>query len=199
MRKFWIWLVKLFGWKFDIPNKDERSEIRHCVVAVAPHTAVADFFVGAAVLFAAGVKPRIFIKKEFFNFVTSPILKGLGAVPVDRGNRHNNLVQRAVELLKENDDVCVVITPEGTRKAVTRFKRGFYEIAMRADVPVVLGYMDFKTKRAGYGPTIVPSGDFEADVAKMLEFFIPMHAKNPQGWHWAGKSPVTIKKVDSCD
>ena len=44
--------------------------------------------------------------------------------------------------------------------------------------------MDFKTKRAGYGPTIVPSGDYDADVAKMLEFFAPMHAKNPKGWHW---------------
>ena len=184
MRKFWIWVVKLCGWKFDIPNKDERPEIRHCVVAVAPHTAVADFFVGAAVLFAAGVKPRIFIKKEFFNFITNPFLKGLGAVSVDRGNRHNNLVQRATEVLRESDDECVVITPEGTRKAVKRFKRGFYEIAMRAGVPIVLGFMDFKTKRAGYGPTIIPSGDFEADVAKMLEFFAPIHAKNPKGWHW---------------
>ena len=196
MRKFWIWMVKLCGWKFDIPDLAERPEMRHCVVVVAPHTSVADFFVGAAVLFAAGVKPRIFIKKEFFNFVTSPILKGLGAVPVDRGNRHNNLVQRAAEVLKESDDVCVVITPEGTRKAVKRFKRGFYEIAMRAGVPIMLGFMDFKAKRAGYGPTIVPSGDYDADVAKMLEFFTPMHAKNPKGWYWAGESPVTIEKVD---
>ena len=187
MRKFWIWIVKLCGWKFDIPDLADRPELRHCVVAVAPHTSIADFFVGAAVLFAAGVKPRIFIKKEFFNFVTNPILKGIGAVPVDRGNRHNNLVQRAVEVLRESDDVCVVITPEGTRKEVKRFKKGFYEIATRAEVPVALGFMDFKTKRAGYGPTIVPSGDFDADVAKMLEFFAPMHAKNPKGWHWAGK------------
>ena len=184
MKKFWIWLVKLFGWKFEIPDKAERPEIRHCVVAVAPHTSVADFFVGAAVLFAAEVHPRIFIKKEFFNFITSPILKRLGAVPVDRGNRRNNLVQRAAEVLKEDDDACVVITPEATRKQVKRFKRGFYEIAMQAGVPIMLGFMDFKTKRAGYGPTIVPSGDYDADVAKMLEFFAPMHAKHPEGWYW---------------
>ena len=80
MKRFWIWLVKLGGWKFEIPDLKERPELRHCVVAVAPHTSIADFFVGAAVLFAAGVKPRIFIKKEFFNFVTNPILKGMGAV-----------------------------------------------------------------------------------------------------------------------
>ena len=189
MKRFWIWLVKLWGWKFEIPDLKERPELRHCVVAVAPHTSIADFFVGAAVLFAAGVKPRIFIKKEFFNFVTNPILKGMGAVPVDRGNRHNNLVQRAVDVLRGSDDVCVVITPEATRKEVKRFKRGFYEIAQQADVPIVLGYMDFKEKRAGYGPTIVPTGDYDADVAKMLDFFAPMHAKNPNGWYWTGKSP----------
>ena len=188
MKRFWIWLVKLWGWKFEIPDLKERPELRHCVVAVAPHTSIADFFVGAAVLFAAGVKPRIFIKKEFFNFVTNPILKGMGAVPVDRGNRHNNLVQRAVDVLKESDDVCVVITPEATRKEVKRFKRGFYEIAQQAGVPIVLGYMDFKEKRAGYGPTIFPTGDYDADVVKMLDFFAPMHAKNPKGWHWTGKS-----------
>ena len=184
MKRFWIWLVRLCGWKFEIPDLHERPELRHCVVAVAPHTSIADFFVGAAVLFAAGVHPRIFIKKEFFNFITSPILKGLGAVPVDRGNVHNHLVNRAVEVLKESNDVCVVITPEGTRKAVKRLKRGFYEIAVRAGVPVVLGYMDFKQKRAGYGPTIKPSGDFDADVARMLAFFAPVHAKNPEGWYF---------------
>lgn len=188
MKRIWIWLVKLCGWHFDIPNTKERPEILHCVVAVAPHTSVADFFVGAAVLFAAGSNPRIFIKKEFFNFITSPILRRMGAVAVDRGNRSNGLVNRAVEVLTEQKDVCVVVTPEATRKPVKRFKRGFYEMAVRANVPIVLGYMDFKTKQAGYGPTLYPTGDFDSDVAKMLEFFAPVHAKHPEGWYWAGSN-----------
>ena len=186
MKKIWIALVKLAGWKFVIPDSFERPEIRHCVVAVAPHTAVSDYFVGAAVLFAAKTNPRIFIKKEFFNFITRPVLKRFGAVEVDRGNRKNNLVSRAVEELKNNDNVVVVITPEGTRKPVKRLKHGFYEIAMQAGVPIMLGYMDFKEKEAGYGPTIYPSGDFDADVEKMLEFFRPVHAKHPEGWWWGG-------------
>ena len=106
---------------------------------------------------------------------------------VDRGNRHNNLVEKAVEVLKREQDACIVITPEGTRKAVKRLHRGFYEIAMRAEVPIVLGYMDFKTKTMGYGPTIYPSGDFDADVEQMLAFFKPIHAKNPKGWGWGEK------------
>ena len=184
MRKIWIALVKLRGWRFVIPTPKERPEIRHCVVAVAPHTAFVDYIVGAAVLFAAGVKPKICVKKEFFNFFTRPLLLRLGLVPVDRGNRHNGLVEKAVELLRENDDACIVITPEGTRKPVKRFKRGFYEIAVQAGVPIMLGYMDFKTKTAGYGPTIVPTGDYDADVERMLDFFRPIHAKHPEGWYF---------------
>ena len=187
MRKIWIALVKLRGWRFVIPNPKERPEIRHCVVAVAPHTAFVDYIVGAAVLFAAGVKPKIFVKKEFFNFFTRPLLHRLGLVPVDRGNRHNGLVEKAVELLRENDDACIVITPEGTRKPVKRLKRGFYEIATQANVPIMLGYMDFKTKTAGYGPTIIPSGDYEADVERIIDFFRPVHAKHPEGWYWGNE------------
>lgn len=184
MRKIWIWLVRLFGWHFDPIDVKERPEVLHCVVAVAPHTSIADFLVGPAMLFKVGARPRIFIKKEFFNIFTNWLLRPMGAVPVDRGNRHNNLVEKAVEVLKSEKNVCIVITPEGTRKAVKRFHRGFYEIAMRAEVPIVLGYMDFKTKTMGYGPTIYPTGDFDADVEKMIDFFRPVHAKNPEGWGW---------------
>ena len=103
MRKIWIQLVKLWGWQFEIPDLKDRPEIAHCVVAVAPHTAFVDYIVGAAVLFAAGVKPKIFVKKEFFNFFTRPLLLRLGLVPVDRGNRHNGLVEKAVKLLRSED------------------------------------------------------------------------------------------------
>lgn len=184
MRKIWVWLVKLCGWHFDVPSLEERPELLHCVVAVAPHTSAKDFFVGPAVLFAVGAKPRIFMKKEFFNRFTTPILNYFGVVAVDRGNRHNNLVPAAVELLQREQEACVVVTPEATRKSVKRFKRGFYEIATQAGVPIVLGYMDFKTKVAGYGPTIVPSGDYDADFAKMIDFFKHVHAANPEGWYF---------------
>ena len=175
-------MVKLSGWHFEIPDLKDRPELRHCVVAVAPHTAFADYIVGAAVLFAAGVRPKILVKKEFFNFFTRRLLLHLGLVPVDRGNRHNDLVEKAVEMLKNDDNVCIVITPEATRKPVKRFKRGFYEIATKAGVPIALGFMDFKRKHTGYGPTIQPTGDYDADVEKMIEFFNQFPPKHPEGW-----------------
>lgn len=184
MRKIWIFLVKMSGWRLDAVDVSERPEVLHCVVAVAPHTSAADFLLGPAMLFKAGARPRIFIKKEFFNIFTRRFLRHVGAVEVNRGCRHNHLVDKAVEILKNEQNACIVITPEGTRKSVRRFHRGFYEIAQRAGVPIVLGYIDYKDKRMGYGPTIYPTGDFDADVKKMTDFFAPIHARHPEGWYW---------------
>ena len=184
MKKIWIGLLKMGGWKISIPDKGERPEIAHCVLIMAPHTSWADYFVGASVLVGAGTTPRIFVKSDYFNWFTRPLLKRLGLVPVDRGNRKNNLVQQAIDELKAHDDILVVITPEGTRKPVKRFKRGFYDIAMGAGVPIVLGHIDYKKKEAGYGPTLVPTGDYDADFEKIIEYFRPIHAKHPEGWYW---------------
>lgn len=180
-------LLKMRGWKISIPSREERPEIAHCVLIMAPHTSAADYFIGASVMYAAGTHPRIFVKKEYFNWFTRPLLKRLGLVSVDRGNRKNNLVQQAVDLLKKEDDVLVVITPEGTRKAVKRFKRGFYDIAMGAGVPIVLGYIDYKKKEAGYGPTVIPTGDYDADFEKIIAFFRTKGAKHPEGWYWGAE------------
>lgn len=180
MKKLWIKIVKLRGWKFVIPDRAEHPEIDRCVVAVAPHTCIEDFFVGAAVLMESKVNFRIFMKKEFFNWFTSPILHKLGVIPVDRGNRHNGLVDSAVKAFKDNERMAIVITPEGTRKAVKRWKRGFYEIAVQAQVPIYLCYMDFAKKEAGYGPLFYPTGDFQTDLPEMMKFYEGVTAKFPE-------------------
>lgn len=180
MKKIWIGLVKLFGWKFDIPAEGTRPELQRCVMIMAPHTSILDFFVGGACVWKLKVNNRIFMKDGFFNWFTTPILKHFGVVPVDRGNPKNHLVAQAVNYFKEHERLTVVITPEGTRKPVKRWKRGFYEIAIQAGVPVVLSYVDFKKKVMGIGPTIVPSGDFEADMRLFREYYKDKNARHPE-------------------
>lgn len=182
-------MVKLHGWHFDIPDLKERPEVFHCVLTMMPHTCIADFFVGAAVLWQMGTNPRIFMKKEFFNFFTARLLRKLGVVSVDRGNRNNNLVQQAVQELRSSDNVLVVITPEATRKPVKRLKRGFYDIATQAGVPIVMGYIDFGRHVAGVGPTLVPSGDFDADCRKMVAYASNITPGNPKGWGFGKALP----------
>ncbi|MBR1850418.1 MAG: 1-acyl-sn-glycerol-3-phosphate acyltransferase [Bacteroidales bacterium] len=183
MKKIWIFFVKLFGWHLEVPDMTKRPELQHCVIAVAPHTCLEDYFCGVAELWAMGLNVRIFIKKEFFNWFTRGFLHHFGAVAVDRGNRHNGLVASAVEALNSNERLTIVITPEGTRKPVRRWKRGFYEIATQAGVPIVPGFVDFKTKTLGVGQAFYPTGDFEADLPRIMKLYEHVTPKYPEKYN----------------
>ncbi len=182
MKKLWIAIAQLFGWKYDIDGFEQRPELHHCIMIEAPHTSIYDFLLGATCVWKLGVNARFFIKKEFFVFPLRGLLRWCGALPVDRGNRNNHLVDQAVAALRQNPDFSIIITPEATRKRVKRFKRGFYEIATAADVPIVLTYIDYRTRKMGIGPVVVPSGDFNADMRKILAFYEGITPRNAHGW-----------------
>ena len=184
MKRLWIAITKLFGWKFDMPSEDVLKRLHHCVLIEAPHTSIYDFLLGAACVWHLGLEGRFFIKKEFFVFPLRRFLKRCGALPVDRGNRSNHLVYSAVKALNENNDITIIITPEGTRKPVRRFKRGFYEIATQAGVPIAVTYINYKTRHMGFGPMIDPSGDFESDIRQIIDYYSDAGPRNADGWDY---------------
>ena len=183
MKKLWLAIVKLFGWKFDLPSADDLRRLHHCVLIEAPHTSIYDFLLGAACVWKMGLNGRFFIKKEFFVFPIRHFLRWSGAMPIDRGNRNNHMVATAVDALNNNGDITFIITPEGTRKQVRRFKRGFYEIASQANVPISLTYINYRTRHMGVGPLIMPSGDFDADMRRILDFYTDVSPRNASGWN----------------
>lgn len=183
MKKIWIAIVKLFGWKFDLPPADDWKRLHHCVLIEAPHTSIYDFLLGAACVWRLGLNGRFFIKKEFFVFPLRHFLRWCGALPIDRGNPNNNMVGNAVKALADNDDISFIITPEGTRKPVKRFKRGFYEIAVQANVPIAVTYINYKSRHMGVGPLIVPSGNFDDDMIRILAIYDNVAPRNAKGWN----------------
>lgn len=172
--KFGLWVG---GWKAvnSIPN-----DIRKCVCIVAPHTSMEDFFVGWAFFWSQDLHFKMMMKAEFFKY---PILRGillkLGGIPVNRGNR-NNLVEQMVDMFSKNDEVFLVICPEATRKKVNQWKRGFYYIAEGAQMPIVLGFEDFQKKICGFDKVIIPSGDYEKDLAEIWDYYKDVKAKFPE-------------------
>ena len=182
MKKLWTSLARLFGWKFDIPDAATVERLHHCVLVEAPHTSIYDFLLGAACMWKMNLNGRFFIKKEFFVFPLRRFLRRYGALPIDRGNRSNHMVDKAVETLNNENNITIVITPEGTRKKVKRWKRGFYEIAMQANVPIAVTYINYKTRVMGVGPLIEPSGDFNADMLRILDFYNNVSPRNADGW-----------------
>ena len=102
----------------------------------------------------------------------------LGGVPVDRRGRQD-LVSQIVEQIRVHDDFLLIVAAEGTRARTTRWKTGFYQIALRAGIPIVCAGPDYPTKRGIFGPIIHPTGDYERDMAPAFAFFRSLKPRHP--------------------
>jgi len=169
-------ILRLMGWKITsvIPHGTKK-----CVIAVAPHTSYWDFVIGRLAYWLLGVKASFLIKKEVFRFPFKRMLLHMGGIPVDRG-RSGNMVDAVVEKFRKSDSLFIVITPEGTRKPVKHWKKGFYYIASQAQVPIALGYLDYAKKEGGVGKVIIPNGDIDAQMKEIKEFYREMTPKHPE-------------------
>ena len=178
----WRWIgeksLKMLGWKVvgSVP-------VKKCVITVAPHTSVSDFILGRLAYYSIDMEVKFLIKKEFFDYpILKQILVKMGGLPVDR-SRNNNTVTQVAALFKKYDNLNIVIAPEGTRKLVRNWKKGFYYIAEKANVPVVLGFLDFKKKELGFGPMFYPTGNYEEDWKLMENFYRGITAKHPEKYN----------------
>ncbi len=171
MRKFNAFVLKLLGYKIDCVNIP--PEIEKCVLLFAPHTSYYDFLIGTMAINVMGFKASLLIKKEAFFWPLGPILRKCGGIPIDRANVKKFPVF-AAEYIKKQDKIAFLISPEGTRKLNPNWKRGFYFIAQEAGVPIVPGYLDFRTRRGGVLPTFFPTGDYEKDLAELEKNYYGM-------------------------
>ncbi|MBN1338937.1 MAG: 1-acyl-sn-glycerol-3-phosphate acyltransferase [Bacteroidales bacterium] len=169
-------ILKLFKWQVfnHIP-----AHINKCVVVIAPHTSNLDFIIGRLAFSALGLNVRFLIKREFFFFPLGPLLKWLGGVPVDR-QAGREAFSFARELFDSHKSIFLTVTPEGTRKYTAKWKKGFYIIARRAEVPIVLGVLDYKNKRGGLETVLEMSGDYDADFRQIESFYRGSHARHPE-------------------
>jgi 1-acyl-sn-glycerol-3-phosphate acyltransferase len=166
--------LKATGWRLtgDVPAA------RRYVMIAAPHTSNWDLPMTLVIVFAFRLRVYFLAKHTLFAPPFGAFLRWLGGVPVDR-NKANNIVEQAVELFSTHDDLILLVPPEGTRQRVRYWKSGFYHIAYGAQVPIVLGFIDFKRKAAGFGGTFTPSGNYDADLVKIQAFYAGITGKNP--------------------
>jgi len=159
-------ILKLIGWKIigELP-KDKKY-----MLIVAPHTSNWDLVIGLCARFALGVKINFLAKKQVFFFPLGVFLKAVGGIPVDR-TRKDNKVQQVVDLYRHSENLKLAITPEGTRSPVTRWKEGFYHIAVQAGVPIVMVGFDYSTKEIRISELFLPSGTIEKDFLRIIAYF----------------------------
>jgi 1-acyl-sn-glycerol-3-phosphate acyltransferase len=153
---------------------------KRCVIIGVPHTTNWDFvfFLGATA--EIGVKPSFMGKHTLFKWPMTRFMYDMGGVAVDRTARGRNYVEQVVDAFAAIDELALVIAPEGTRSATRPWRSGFYHIAHQAGVPLVPAWVEDGTRRGGLGPALMPSGDYAADLGKLLAYYqsvIPGHPR----------------------
>ena len=176
MKAFLKFILWIFGWKVtgEIPKGLDK-----CVMAGAPHTSNWDAFLGICATRIWGVKFNFLIKKEAMFFPAGSILKAMGAIPIDR-SKSAGAVDQAVEAFRTHEKFYLGVTPEGTRSYRPEWKKGFYYIAKKAEVPIMLPFVDYKAREVGLGPTIYPSDNIDADIETMKAFFRTKTGRHPE-------------------
>ncbi len=170
------WFIALVGWKAEgdlhnLPNK--------FVAIMAPHTSNWDLLMALGTVSALGIKFNWFGKKEAFRWPFGGLLKKLGGIPIERST-HHNMVEQTAALIRSRERIIIGVAPEGTRRTTQYWKTGFYRIAHQAAVPIVFGFLDYKRKAGGMGPSMETTGNIEEDLKVIRSYYKGITAKNPE-------------------
>ena len=168
-------VLRLMGWRIE----GQMPALDKFVVIGAHHTSNWDFVLFLAAKFVLRLNARWFGKHTIFRWPFNNLLQRWGGIPVRR-HLKLNMVDQAIQGFRDNPEFMLILSPEGTRKKVERWKMGFYHIARGAGVPIVLGALDYAEKRIVIGPALQPTGDQAADLKAMLAFFRPYPPKKPE-------------------
>jgi 1-acyl-sn-glycerol-3-phosphate acyltransferase len=186
--RYWLakGLLKLFGWR----AVGAAPDLPKYVLVVAPHTSNWDFLVMLALALALRIKVTWMGKHTLFRPPLGWLMRPLGGLPINRTANHN-VVAQAVESFRTSDRLVLAILPEGTRKRTSYWKSGFYHIARGANVPIALGFADYKRKVGGIGRVFLPSGDIDADMTIIREFYSGIEGKRPDQF-----GPIQLKQQE---
>jgi len=167
-------VLKIFGWR----RSGRLPEIPKYVMIAAPHTSNWDFPITLAIVFAFKMRLNWLGKEAIFRWPFGTFFKWLGGIPVNR-SKSGDVVAQTIQAFKEKAIMVMMLAPEGTRKKVKYWKTGFYHIANGANVPIVLGFLDYVRKVGGIGPSLIPTGNIESDMAKIRAFYDTISGKSP--------------------
>ena len=168
------WFLRLAGWQAE----GAKPHLRRFVVIGAPHTSNWDFVFMLALTAALDVKVTWLGKHALFRPPLGWLMRRLGGIPVVR-HRRENIVSRMAHVFETRESLALALSAEGTRRYTPHWKSGFYHIARAANVPIVLGYLDYARRRGGFGPAILPSGDIRSDMDEIRDFYADKTAKHP--------------------
>lgn len=176
-------LYNWLGWKKDI----QVAIPKKAIICLAPHTSNWDFIIGQLYAASEGKRINFLMKKEWFVGPLGWLFKKVGGIPVWR-NKHTSMTDNLAQYANTTSHFLLCITPEGTRKANPDWKKGFYYIALKANLPILLYGLDYEKKLIQCTTIFTPSGDIERDMREIKLYFKNYKGKNPHQF--------TIGKID---
>ncbi len=172
----WL-LYSRMGWKKEVSVEHPDKFI----ICLAPHTSNWDFVVGQLYMRAEGFHINFLMKKEWFFWPLGSIFKHIGGIPVWR-SKHTSMTDNLAETAKKRQQFKLCITPEGTRKRVEEWKKGFYFIALKANLPILLYGVDYEKKRIVCTKSFVPTGNVDEDMKEIKLYFKNFKGKKPENF-----------------
>ena len=170
---------KLLGWKVTGNVNLSQDTVKKAVLIAAPHTSWHDFFIGLLLRKVIDVKCHFIGKKELFVGPLGWYLKKIGGSPLDRTSGQNK-VEAIAQMFENKEEFRLALSPEGTRKKVEKWRTGFYYIALKAKVPIIMFTLDFKNKQNHISKPFYPTGDIEKDLKFMHDFYHGVIGKIPE-------------------
>jgi len=172
----WI-LYKRLGWHKVItqPHPDKY------IISLAPHTSNWDFIIGQLYMRAEGMKTNFLMKKEWFFWPLGSFFRHIGGIPVYR-SKHTSLTDILAQSAREAETFHLCITPEGTRKKTTEWKHGFYYIALKANLPILLYGLDYGSKCIYCTKTITPTGDVDREMKEIKSYYKDFRGRKPENF-----------------
>lgn len=170
----WL-LYKVCGWTKEVSV----SHPKKYIICLAPHTSNWDFVLGQLYSHADGVKINFLMKKEWFFFPLGALFRRLGGIPVNR-QKKGSMTDALAETARQSEEFRLCVTPEGTRKSNPEWKKGFYYIALKAGLPILLYGVDYERKLIQCTKVVVPTGDIDREMAEIKEYFKNFKGKHPE-------------------
>jgi len=173
---FWNTVIRLSGWTV---RDTFPAGIDKAVIIVAPHTSAWDFPLSLALRSVLKIHDAHYLgKEELFKGPFGFLFRATGGFPVNRFNKEK-MVDQVAHLFQTHPKFLLALSPEGTRKRVDRLRTGFYYIAKKAEVPIVMVALDYSKKEVTIAPPFFTSEDETADFQKIIAFFAPIQGKIP--------------------
>jgi len=171
-------IIKLGGWSENYPGD---CNIDKCVIICAPYTSFWDYIYTIASFWKNDFKIKVLYEQKSRLGIRNFFGEICGGINLSKLEKE--VPRHFSELLNSSEKMMLLVPTEGSRKKVDKWKTEFYDIAQYANVPIVLGYLDYEDKMVGIGGVLHASGNFDNDMSKIENFYKNFMAKHPHRYN----------------